>query len=307
MPKQFSFVNNPVKRIKSVFFLSLILCSLAPGEAIADTDKSKSDKPLIGINLDVEAGKPKQYRIVPPYVDAIKRAGGIPILIPPLAQEDLPALIDQLDGVLMIGGNDYPPEMYKQTAHETSVPMESERAEFDIALVKAVLKNGQIPFLGICAGCQALNIGAGGTLVQDIPSHYKESQVRHASPEGWQKGFNKHIVKPEEGCNLSKIIGKELLVVTSHHQCIDKVGDGFNIAARTADGVIESIESKDGRFIVGVQWHPERDFDVNQALFGELIKKSKAARQARLASPEPAKRLSDKGCDFEPTEREDNQ
>ncbi len=301
MPKLSSPLTRTLnKKIAPLLALSLIVSALAAGEVAADTEKGKNDKPLIGINVDVQPGNPKQYRIVPSYVDAIKRSGGIPILIPPIASEDLPALINQLDGVLMIGGNDYPPALYKQDPHETSVPMDPERAEFDIALVKEVLRNGHTPFLGICAGCQALNIGSGGTLIQDIPSHFKDSKVKHASPDGWQNGFNKHIVKSVEGSTMSKIIDKELMVVTSHHQCVDRVGEGFKVAARTADGVLESIESKDGRFIVGVQWHPERDFEVSQPLFAEFIKKSRAARQERLSATPPEKRLSEKGCDFQP-------
>lgn len=263
--------------------IALVAALLVVPASNAETDNTQDDRPMIGINMDVEAGTPNTYRIVPAYVDAITKAGGIPVMIPPMPEEQVSELVSRLDGVMMIGGNDYPPALYKQEPHKSVVPMEEARHTFDMVLVKEVLKNGKIPFLGICAGCQALNIGSGGSLIQDIPSHYTDSKVKHSSEKGWQVGFNKHIVKPEDGTIISTLIGKDgLNVVTSHHQCVDQVGEGLRIAARTEDGVIESIESsKDKNFVVGVQWHPERDFDSNQALFKEFIKRGQEARQSK--------------------------
>lgn len=266
--------------------MALALCAalLAVPGARAETDVAQNDKPIIGINMDVQAGSPETFRILPDYVNAITKSGGIPIVIPPMPEKECAELVSRLDGVMMIGGNDYPPALYKQEAHKTSVPMVETRSNFDMLLVKEVLKDGKIPFLGICAGCQALNIGSGGSLVQDIPSHFKDSKVQHASPRGWQEGFNKHVVKPEEGTKISKIIGQDgLKVVTSHHQCVDKVGEGLRVAARTDDGVIESVEAKDKDFVVGVQWHPERDFETNQKLFREFIQQGQRRKAARSA------------------------
>jgi putative glutamine amidotransferase len=264
--------------------LAIAFCTtllVVPG-AGAETDNAQSEKPIIGINMDVQSGNPDTYRMMPHYVDAITKSGGIPVMIPPMPESECAELVSRLDGVMMIGGNDYPPDLYKQEAHKTVVPMADARWKFDMMLVKEVLKSGKIPFLGICAGCQALNIGAGGSLVQDIPSHYTESKIMHSSAKGWQEGFNKHVVKAEDGTIISKFIGKDgLKVVTSHHQCVDKVGEGLRVAARTDDGVIESVEAKDKGFIVGVQWHPERDFESNQALFKEFIKQGQLRRAAR--------------------------
>lgn len=255
---------------------------LAVPNAEAETETAQADKPVIGINMDVEAGKPETYRIIPTYVDAITKSGGIPVVIPPMPEKECSELVSRLDGVMMIGGNDYPPALYKQEVHSSVVPMAETRSNFDMILVKEVLKDGKIPFLGICAGCQALNIGSGGSLVQDIPSHYKESKVMHASPKGWQHGLAKHTVKAEDGSRIGKIIGKEgRQVVTSHHQCVDKVGGGLQVAARTEDGVIESVESKEKDFVIGVQWHPERDFETNRDLFAEFVKQSQRRKAAR--------------------------
>lgn len=279
-----SVLRRYVKNVRSTIAASVLFMTLLLVPAVCEPASAAEDavKPVIGINTDVVGGKPGSYRILPDYVSAVKKAGGIPVLIPPMADEDLSTLIGQIDGVMMIGGNDYPPSLYEQAPHQSVVPMEDERANFDIAIVREVLKNGRIPFLGICAGCQALNIGAGGSLVQDIPTRYADSKVSHSGPRGWQVGFNKHVVKPEPGSALASFIGNTgLNVVTSHHQSVDRVGEGFRVAARTEDGVIESIESKDRDFIVGVQWHPERDFETNQKLFNEFIKRGRIHKQAR--------------------------
>lgn len=266
-----------VKGKFKVAILTLTLLAVPTGTALAQEDSA--DKPVIGINMDVQSGTPKSYRILPDYVNAITRSGGVPVVIPPMPETELKVLLNRLDGVMMIGGNDYPPTLYKESQHKTVVLMDEERSNFDLLLVREVLKNGKIPFLGICAGCQALNIGSGGSLIQDIPSNYKDSKIMHASPRGWQTGFNKHVVKAEEGSHVSKYIGKDgLSVVTSHHQCVNKVGEGLRIAARTEDGVIESIESKDKDFVVGVQWHPERDYASNEKLFKEFVNRARARR-----------------------------
>jgi putative glutamine amidotransferase len=282
---------SPAALAKSLMLVVTLLTVSTNSVQAAQTVDSQIDdaiKPMIGINMDVEAGKPKTFRILPDYVNAITKAGGIPVVIAPMPEAELTELVKRLDGVMMIGGNDYPPDLYKQAADKTVVPMDIDRSTFDMALVKAVLKNGRIPFLGICAGCQALNIGSGGTLVQDIPTRFTESKVAHSSPKGWQVGFNKHQIKPEAGSNLSKIIDKDgLLVVTSHHQAVDKVGDNLRIAARTEDGVTESIEAIDKDFVMGVQWHPERDYDTNKELFKEFIKQGRLRNQSKMQIAKP--------------------
>lgn len=277
-------LNRTMRTIARSASIAAAVCAtlLAVPGVKAETETAQADKPVIGINMDVEAGKPDTYRIIPTYVEAITKSGGIPVVIPPMPEKECSELVSRLDGVMMIGGNDYPPALYKQEVHSSVVPMAEARSNFDMILVKEVLKDGKIPFLGICAGCQALNIGSGGSLVQDIPSHYKDSKVMHASPKGWQHGLAKHTVKAEEGTRIAKIIGKDgRQVVTSHHQCVDKVGNGLRVAARTEDGVIESVESTDKDFVVGVQWHPERDFETNRDLFAEFVKQSQRRKAAR--------------------------
>ncbi len=252
----------------AIFALALFIAS-EPAKA---DPTSLNTKPLIGINLDLEGVEHKEGTISVLYYEAIKKSGGIPILIPPISKQDLRELLPKLDGVMMIGGADYPPALYgKETEPATSL-MEKERSDFDIELTKAALETEDLPILGICAGCQVLNIQPGGSLIQDIPSHQPNSTIMHSSHDGWKKGFNKHTVQFESDSKLGKIYGAPLAVPTAHHQCIDKVADGFRVVARTADGLPEAIEKTGERFVVGVQYHPERDFEANKALFAELIR-----------------------------------
>jgi putative glutamine amidotransferase len=255
---------------RKVAILALALL-LTPEYAKAETT-SANLKPLIGINLDLEETDHKESTISVLYYEAIKRSGGIPILIPPISKQDLHELLPKLDGVMMIGGADYPPALYgKETEPATSL-MEKERSDFDMELTKAALETPDLPILGICAGCQVLNIQPGGSLIQDIPSHQPKSAIMHASHDGWKKGFNKHTVKFESDSKLGKIYSAPLAVPTAHHQCIDRVATGFRVVARTEDGLPEAIEKTGERFVVGVQYHPERDFEANKALFAELIR-----------------------------------
>ena len=170
--------------------------------------------------------------------------------------------------------------------------MHDSRTEFDTNFANLVLNSKKIPFLGICAGAQIVNIKSGGSLIRDVPSAYPKSKIKHSSPNGWQVGFRKHTVDIKEGSKLSNIYGKKkLTVVSSHHQCVDKVGKGLTITSNAPDGVKESYEGDDkNRFFIGVQWHPERDYDTNKPLFHEFIKQSKQYGIAKQAEKKLAER-----------------
>jgi len=242
---------------------------------------SPAVKPVIGINCDVSGEKPREIGVQSTYVDAITKAGGIPLLLPPMGEAELKVILPSVDGVLMVGGDDYPPELYGQKTDPSVYLMQKPRYDFDLLLVRSVLADKSLPFLGICAGCQALNIGAGGDLVQDIPS-MKKSAVSHASKQGWQKGFNTHKVSFVKGSILERTLASESLAEpTSHHQCVDKLGKDLKVTAATEDGLTEGIEMPDRSFVVGVQFHPERAFDTNQALFAEFVARASEHRANR--------------------------
>lgn len=245
--------------------------------------KASTCKPIIGINCDIDGEKPRLINLSAPYVQALKNVGAIPVILPPMSEEDLTAILGKLDGVLMVGGADYPPALYGQKNEPKTVLMDEERWRFDVLLAKTVVDKTKLPFLGICAGSQALNISRGGSLIQDIPTKLPEMKVAHASKDGWQKGFNKHEVNFAKLTKLKGIYGiDKLSVPTSHHQCVDKVGDDLQVAATADDGMVEAVELKGKRFVVGVQWHPERDFSANQQLFKNFISAAQEIADSKI-------------------------
>jgi putative glutamine amidotransferase len=229
-------------------------------------------KPIIGVNIDVEGDQPRLASIQCNYFESILRAGGIPILLAPMPDRDLDQLLRQLHGILLIGGLDYCPSKYGEERHELVKLCHPEREEFDFRLVDRTINKTDIPILGICAGAQLLNIALGGSLIQDIKSEIPGTEVVHHSEDGWTKGFNKHnvILRPES--HIAKIYKSESLnVPTSHHQAVKKIGSGLTVAAHADDGVVEAIEFKGRPFTIGVQWHPERDYERNKDLFLHFI------------------------------------
>ncbi len=190
-------------------------------------------------------------------------------------------LLACLDAVVLIGGLDYSPALYGQEPHESIKLIDPQREEFDIRLAQAVLTRTDLPLLGICGGCQLMNIAQGGTLIQDIKAARPESAVVHAKPDGWKHGFPKHAVSLETGSSLREIYGHERIEVpTSHHQAIDRLGKDLQVVSRAEDGIIEAVELPGRIFTIGVQWHPERDLKGNQTLLAEFVRQAARGKQA---------------------------
>ena len=227
-------------------------------------------KPIIGIGTDVQSpsGERERAFVYLTYVEALRRAGAIPLLIPP-QPENAAELVNELDGVLLAGGFDCDPSLYGEDPHPTVEPMDTRRQTNDVTLAKAARDHG-IPVLGICLGVQVMNVAAGGSLVQDIASQV-ETEIEHASePEDRAR----HEVIVEGGTKLSNILGeRELTVNSSHHQAIGRVGEGLRVTAHAPDGVIEGLEDPRHPFYLGVQWHPEDMGGENSAssLFGAFV------------------------------------
>jgi len=229
-------------------------------------------KPVIGINVDIEAGPPPHMEVQITYIEAIQQAGGIPLLLPPMSDEDLEQISHQLSGLLLIGGQDYCPTRYGQNPESSLDLAHPIRQDFDFRLLQQVLKNTQMPVLGICLGAQLLNITLGGTLIQDIPTERPDSPVKHTSETG-SNGYHKHLVRIEKGTLLSELYEEEeeVAVSTSHHQAVGKLGAGLKAVAFAEDGIIEAIELPERPFTVGVQWHPERDIPTSSKLFASFV------------------------------------
>lgn len=232
-------------------------------------------KPVIAINVDVRDGPPPEAAVHQTYIDSVIKSGGTPLLVPPMPLDQLDSVLSMVNGVVFVGGRDYNPARYNQELDDTAILTHKTRDDFDFGFVDKALKQENLPILGICLGAQLLNVHLGGDLVQDIPKKYPDSKIEHASPNGWEDGFQFHPVRLNKPSKLYDIFKQEEIPVqSSHHQSIDKVGKGLNVVSQSKDGVIEAVELEDNRFVIGVQWHPERGYDVNKPLFDEFVKTS---------------------------------
>tara|TARA_R110000850_G_scaffold49428_6_gene121903 strand:- start:334 stop:1125 length:792 start_codon:yes stop_codon:yes gene_type:complete len=185
------------------------------------------------------------------YVRAVRDSGGIPVVLPDTdgSPEKIEEYLTCLDGLLMPGGADIPPSEYGEEPHPTVVVLDDDRYQFEKALSRAWIERSDKPLLGICLGSQWINVTSGGSLVQDIPS---ELGSNHRNTT--------HAVSLEEDSRLRRIFEETTFEVNStHHQAVGKLGRNLRIVARSPDGVIEATETTDpDRFLIGVQWHPEK-------------------------------------------------
>lgn len=239
-------------------------------------------RPLIGVNTTFErAAGGEITSIKPKYWRAVERAGGIPVLLPQLAdREALRQALAALDGFVLIGGYDLKGERWGEATLPSVVPIEPEREATDFALLGLLLETRK-PTLAICLGCQELNVACGGTLYQDLPTDGPPSKVEHQVKDG---AAPMHGVRLESGSQVAAIFGgeKEIEVNSRHHQGIAKLGRGLRATARAADGLAEALEAEDHPFLIGVQWHPEEmEGDARQAgLFEALVRAAEAAGEA---------------------------
>jgi putative glutamine amidotransferase len=231
-------------------------------------------KPLIGINLDIKDGTPEKAVVFKTYYNSVTEAGGIPLLIPPMSDEDLDQLFTKINGLLLIGGLDYCPSLYDEDPHPTVELIHPVRQDFDLRLVQKALSLPDFAILGICGGCQILNIALDGSLVQDISTEKPHSTVLHTkSADCSIDGMIKHDVVLEPSSALRKLYKSDRIAVpTSHHQAVRNLGTGLKVAAYADDGIIEAVEHQSRPFTIGVQYHPERDFEPNRMLFETFVK-----------------------------------
>jgi putative glutamine amidotransferase len=193
------------------------------------------------------------------YIEAIQRAGGIAIMLPPDPQvlADPDRVLDMLDGLILAGGRDVDPATYGAERHPQTDPSVTERDEFEIALARRAMDRN-LPLLGICRGMQVMNVARGGTLVQDLPEHVGHED--HRRSVGTFDG-NDHPVHLAEGSLAARAAGEPFHgTLSHHHQGIDRVGEGFEITGWADDDELpEALEDPRLRFALGVQWHPEAD------------------------------------------------
>ena len=197
------------------------------------------------------------------YVKAVQRAGGVPVILPVVDPNDIDALLDAVDAVVITGGRDLDPATYGQTPDPQLGPIDPVRDASDIAMARAVVARNQ-PTLAVCRGIQILNVALGGTLHQHIDDHMRLDQYN----------LDAHTVTIEPNSRLAQIVGTETLGVnTLHHQVLDELGDGVRAVARNEQGHVEGIEIDGAPNVLGVQWHPEflRHRPDHLALFQQLV------------------------------------
>jgi putative glutamine amidotransferase len=210
-------------------------------------------RPVVGITTYVAParwGPWEQAAALTPlaYVDAVTRAGGRPVLLPPVLGATAETLA-AIDAVIVCGGPDIDPSLYGRPREPATSVLAPERDGPELELIDAALRD-DVPLLGICRGMQLLNVARGGTLVQDLPGHV--TRPGH---------FEAHEIRTTRGTRAAAILGERVTVMSGHHQGIDELGGGLVVAARTLDRAIEAIEDPDRRFAVGVLWHPEQGDD----------------------------------------------
>src|SRR5688572_1324104 len=221
-------------------------------------------RPVIAISGDVGETDVPRVRLKLSYVDAVRRAGGLPLVLPPLGPGEIGELLERVDAVVLSGGDDLDLRELGVELHPAAETMHPRRQEGELALARAVLAS-DVPVLGICLGMQVLSVAAGGELHQHLPDAGFASLLDHRA---------EHEVAIEPGSRLSSVLrSPRPKVVSHHHQAVAKLPAGWRVSARASDGVLEAFESIDERFLLGVQWHPERSPEApeTERLFGALI------------------------------------
>ncbi|CAM5590388.1 gamma-glutamyl-gamma-aminobutyrate hydrolase family protein [Streptomyces avidinii] len=214
-------------------------------------------RPLIGITTYVEDST--RYGVwdlptslVPTgYYELVQAAGGAAVLLPPDEPGSAAEVLSRVDGLVVAGGPDVDPVHYGAARDSRTGAPATVRDHWELALISAALE-ADLPVLGICRGMQALNVALGGTLIQHIDGHFETPGAT-----SW------HPVRPVPGTRYADLVPEEAQVPTYHHQAVDRLGRGLVVSAHAVDGTVEAIELPDPeRWVLGVQWHPERDKDT---------------------------------------------
>ena len=235
-------------------------------------------RPLIGITSYAEPGVrwgawELPAALIPlAYVEAVERAGGRALLVPP-SLEGVDETLDALDGLLFSGGSDLDPDLYGAEAHPETNGVRLERDRAELALLESALAR-DMPVLAVCRGSQVLNVARGGDLVQHLPEVVGDEKHKHTPGV-----FADHDVDLKEGTRLQRLLGDRAPVKSHHHQGYGAIGEGLVESGWAEDGTVEALEDPSRRFALGVLWHPEAGEDF--ALFEALVEEAARYREER--------------------------
>lgn len=237
---------------------------------------SNASDPVIGITTYVERVRfgvwDLDATVLPrTYADTVARAGGVPVLLPPIGTGS-ETLVGRLDGLLLSGGADVDPARYQQAAHAETDRPRADRDEYEFALLAAAMA-ADLPILAVCRGMQVLNTALGGTLRQHVPD-----QVGHDGHRPRPGVFATNRVTLAAGSRVAELLGGETHGRCHHHQALDEVAKELTVVGTAADGTVEAVEAQEWPFVLGVQWHPEEN-DTDDRLVAALI----AAARERTA------------------------
>ncbi len=240
-------------------------------------------RPVIGVatqSLDAVPGKlPNCWIMGQRYVRTLAASGGVPWLIPLLQGDEctLRAIYDNLDGIFLTGGVDMDPSHYGEERHQTCDRGDAARDWTEIHLIRWAQADHK-PIFGVCRGIQAINVALGGTLYQDVTSQYPAAIKHDYFPTATQytRDYLAHEIHIDEQSRIGRLLGGRRLHVNSmHHQGIKRLAPGLAASAYAPDGLIEAVECASGRFLIGVQWHPEElaeTSDPMRTLFVEFVR-----------------------------------
>lgn len=236
---------------------------------------NSSSAPRIGITT---YGRDERgwFELPGEYVDAVRRAGGLAVLLPP-GESDVERFLDLVDGLVLAGGGDLDAARYGGTPTQ-SYMVDAERDDTELALVRRVLER-RTPTLCVCRGLQVLNVALGGTLIEHLPDEVG-GQVLHRRPP---REPVHHRVEVAPGSRLAEILGSTSFEVASwHHQAVRDLAPGLEVVARAADGVVEAVELRGHDELLAVQWHPEltaAEDPIQQRPFDWLVERATARGQ----------------------------
>lgn len=225
-------------------------------------------KPVIGLTMFYDKKDEREYSSISNnYIKAVKLAGGIPLMIP-INEDDIDNYVNIVDGFLFTGGEDVDPARFGETPIPELGTVSNERDSFELKLFSKVYLTDK-PILGICRGCQLINVALGGSLYQDI--YAQINKVGLHNPQKHRDELH-HSVFIQKDSGLYSILGREEILTNSfHHQAVKTLGKDLKVTARTADDIIEAFESTIKPNLICVQWHPE-DLVVKNPHFLQLFK-----------------------------------